>query len=205
MGVAIMSFDDFQKRLKEIKVPPKLLVFFLHFSTEKDKVLSDIATDNEDWIDETARRTGTYFFYPSMKSGEEYENPSPEICRLFKINPKDLPGILIFTPPSESGRFEIQQAAFFPVATKYNIDSGAINNSLYELSELIQEALKKSKEKEVNLPEFREHLEDLRKKQSRGYFFGYLREGFKSFLIEVPKFIGKEGLNTLVKTTMSVK
>ena len=63
----------------------------------------------------------------------------------------------------------------------------------------------KSKEKEVHLPEFREHLEDLRKKQSRGYFFGYLREGFKSFLIEVPKFIGKEGLNTLVKTTMSVK
>jgi hypothetical protein len=205
MGVAIMSFDDFQNKLKAIKIPPKLLVLFLYFSTEKDKVLSDIATDNESWIDETARRTGTYFFYPSRKSGEEYENPSPEICRIFKIKPIDLPGILIFAPPSENDRFDRQKAVFFPVASRYNIDSGAIQNSLYELSELIQEALEKSKDKEVNLSEFREHLEDLRKKQNRGYFFDYLRQGVKSFFIEVPKFIGRESLNALVKASVSTK
>ena len=48
-------------------------------------------------------------------------------------------------------------------------------------------------------------MEELRKKQNMEDFFDYLRKGIKSALIEVQKFIGKEGIHALVNTTMNIK
>lgn len=187
MGVPVSTFDEFQKKLELFQDRSVIFGFLLYDSRPSQKVLEGFTQNQEQWIDDLARASNIYFFFPFRKKGKDFRNPSPELIRLFDLGLDNLPGIILFGPPRKDGKVRSEHAVYLPLEESDFDDHMVYEPIFIDLFGLISEALKKTQASHEALQLIKKDIDKLLLRKTGRGFADYLRKGTKILIFELPK------------------
>ena len=67
MGVPVVGFDDFKRKLSRVRKDSVIFGFLLYDSRASQRRIAEFAEQHSRWIDELARGAGIYFFFPLQR------------------------------------------------------------------------------------------------------------------------------------------
>jgi hypothetical protein len=137
MGIPVTDFSDFENKIKSIENKPSIMAFLLYSESPNQKTVATFVDQFSNFIDFQAREMKTYLFYPARKEGEVYRNPSPEICRIFHVNPIELPGLLLFSTAMQGDQFLVRQSAYLPLKPGDFSNFDLLEELFYSLANLV--------------------------------------------------------------------
>ncbi len=187
MGVPVTSFNDFQAKLKESRKKSVIFGFLLYDSRPSQKVVADFSQAQPEWIDELARSSKIYFFFPFKTTGTGFANPSAEVARLFRIGLSRLPGVLLFVPPGTDGKLRSEHAVYLPLAAEDFGDAEIYEPILIDLFELIRTTLRKTQVPHEVLVLIQAEVKRLRRRTAQRGFADHIRKGAQVMLFEIPR------------------
>ncbi len=187
MGVPVKGIDDFRRKLRRVRRESVIFGFLLYDSRPTQESVASFANTQGEWIDELARRTGIYFFFPIKSTdGQDWRNPSPEVMRAFKLGTARLPGVVLFAPPRPDGSFRTKHAVYVPLAEQDFDTPEAYQPVLDDLFALIYDCLSDAEGSHETLALIQSRIKKLRRSRNRRGLVQWLRKGARVSLFEVP-------------------
>lgn len=185
MGVPVSSFNDFRKKLQDVKGKSIIFGFLLFDRRPSQKVINEFTQEQPPQIDELAKNAGIYFFFPFKNEGENFSNPSSRIAKAFNLGLSRLPGIVFFAPPDKSGKKN--PVVYIPLKAKDFNDSQNYETIFIDLFELIRESIANNRTSTEVLESIKNELVTLRNRDRRRGFSQYIRKGGHMIITDMPK------------------
>jgi hypothetical protein len=182
MGVPVWTLNDFYSKLSRTKNSARVVGFLLYDSRPSHKPVESFIDAQTEYIDDFARNTGIYFFYPFRVDGKQFRNPSPDIAREFNIDAKELPGILIFVPPP----MHCEDAVYLPLKKQDFTVPATYETIFNDVSEILRRALAQKMSTQDMLIYLAHEAARLKIQWMRQRVVGALARGTNQFLLKLP-------------------
>ena len=186
MGVPVTGFDDFARKLENLAHRRSLMAFLLYDSRPSQQVVAKFTARQAEWIDEVAHSMGIYLFFPLQRVGEEFDNPSARVCRLFGLGLRNLPGVLLFAPPGKLKRSTPKKAIFLPIRTELFSDYDRIERLFIDLAPIVMEFTDQAGQGPIDMDALRHKIGSLRRREKGRSLISFLRRGGRVIFLDVP-------------------
>ena len=187
MGVPVTGYDDFERKLENLAHRRSLMVFLLYDSRPTQQVVAEFTKMQGEWIDEIAHHMGTYFFFPLQRVGEKFDNPSARVCRLFNLELRNLPGVLLFAPPGTLKRSTPKKAIFLPIRTELFADYDRIERFFLDLASIVEEFVDQAEQGAIDMDALGHKIRTLRRREGERSVISFLRRGAGVIFLDVPR------------------